>query len=632
VRKLLATLLMAISCAAQAEVRVFEQAERAITPNWWGAYPKDHSAWSPISLPHNLYKDPTGSYTWYRVRFHIDHDPARSVGQSLYFPKLRLSHVTVYVNRQAIWQLREAYAEGVSVSALQILIPPGLLRAGENVIDLETSGYSRWYHSLSRLYFGDTATLSKRAAIRNLLQDKIRYIVAAAFGAIGILSLWLWFQAGREPVLFWYGVSGVTLLVATAAWYVSQWQTDSGWRLAMIFMRYHGYLVPFFILHLRLAGRRHYWLEAALWLALAAAFFNISNLFQSTPRSASAWVGWGLAFSALPALLAVTLLASPRLRTRPSVMLLVVADVAACLLPLHDWGWRFGILDSDRPFLVFYAPAFVMLAAMAPILERVRANMHAREQNRLELERRVAEKTREIEASHEQLRQAQREQALAEERRRIMADMHDGLGAKLVALLSIAQSGKAQHGEISEGIASALDELRLTVDSAQPVEGDVGVVLGNVRHRMRSVFERAGIRFAWNVSALPRMESLTPERILAIQRIFLEVFSNAIRHSGARKVSVFTMRVPGAVRIVIEDDGRGFDPGAGHAGRGLGNLQMRAVQAGGTLKIESQAGKGTRVTLSLPFDGEDTPEPLPDTGQKPEEYPVRGMAADPTTA
>jgi hypothetical protein len=213
-----------------------------------------------------------------------------------------------------------------------------------------------------------------------------------------------------------------------------------------------------------------------------------------------------------------------------------------------------------------------------------------------------------------------------------MADMHDGLGAKLVALLSIAQSGKAQHGEISEGIASALDELRLAVDSVQPVEGDVGVVLGNVRHRMRSVFERAGIRLAWNVSALPRMESLTPERILAIQRIFLEVFSNAIRHSGAHKVSVFTMRVPGAVRIVIEDDGRGFDPGAGHPGRGLGNLQMRAVQAGGTLQIESQAGKGTRVTLSLPFDGEDTPEPLPDTGQKPEEYPVQGMAADPTTA
>ncbi|HEU4778469.1 MAG TPA: ATP-binding protein, partial [Steroidobacteraceae bacterium] len=142
-----------------------------------------------------------------------------------------------------------------------------------------------------------------------------------------------------------------------------------------------------------------------------------------------------------------------------------------------------------------------------------------------------------------------------------------------------------------------------------------------------SVFEHAGIRLAWNVSALPRMENLTPERILAIQRIFLEVFSNAIRHSAARTVSVFTMRVPGAVRIVIEDDGRGFDPVGAHAGTGLRNLQVRAAQAGGTLAVESQAGKGTCVTLSLPLEGEDQPEPLPDTGQKTADYPVQGIPA-----
>jgi len=333
-------------------------------------------------------------------------------------------------------------------------------------------------------------------------------------------------------------------------------------------------------------------------------------------------------FSVLPALLTVPLLMTPRLRTRPTVLLLVVADFTACLLPLHDWATRFGIIDFDRPDLVFFAPPFVMLAAVVPIIERVQAGMRATEQNRLELERRVAEKTLEIEASHEQLRQAQREQALAQERRRIMADMHDGLGARLVALLSVAQSGKAKHGEISEAIAAALDELRLTVDSVQPVEGDVGVVLGSVRHRMRSVFERAGTRLVWNVSALPRIENLTPERILAIQRIFLEVFSNAIRHSAARTVSVFATRVPGAVRIVIEDDGRGFDLAAHHGGTGLRNLQMRAMQAGGMLSVDSQAGKGTRVTLSLPLEGEEPPEPPLKSGQKPADCPVPGMAAD----
>jgi signal transduction histidine kinase len=86
--------------------------------------------------------------------------------------------------------------------------------------------------------------------------------------------------------------------------------------------------------------------------------------------------------------------------------------------------------------------------------------------------------------------------------------------------------------------------------------------------------------------------------------------------------------MPGAVRIVIEDDGRGFDAGAPHAGTGLHNLQMRAFQAGGALQVESTEGKGTRVTLSLPLDGKPLAELLPNTGQKPADYPVQGIAAD----
>jgi signal transduction histidine kinase len=628
VKTLLAALLLTVTCTAPAEVRADARAVRDVqwVQHWPPGMPGDDSAWEPLSLPHNWYLRPPelGSRGWYRLRFDLDYVPLGS--QSLYFHKLVLGDITVYVNGRAVWKLSEAYAPGVALTATRITIPLELLREGENTIHLYAIGNPRWFHGVSSAYLGDTSTLSGIAAMRNLMQGQMIHIVAAAFGAVGLLSLWLWLRAGREPILFWYGVSGVMLLVATALWYFSMWLPDlGGWRTGLIFMRYHGYLVPFFILHLRLAGRRHFWLEGALWLVLLIAFFSFGIPGDWRP---GAWVGWGIAFSALPALLTIPLLISPRLRSRPGVLLLVIADFAACLLPLHDWAVRFGLLDFDRPYLIYFAPPFVMLAAAVPILDRMMAGVRATERNRRELEQRVAEKTLEIEASHETLRQVQRAQALAEERRRIMADMHDGLGARLVALLSVAQSGKAKHGEISEGIAAALDELRLTVDSVQPVEGDVGVVLGNVRHRMRSVFERAGVQLAWNVSELPRMEDLTPERILAIQRIFLEAFTNALRHSRARTVSVFTMRVPGAVRIVIEDDGRGFDVGAARAGNGLHNLQLRALQAGGTLSVESTPGKGTRVTLSLPLYGEGTPEPLPNTGQKTTEYPVHGIAAN----
>ncbi|MDH4323987.1 MAG: ATP-binding protein [Betaproteobacteria bacterium] len=552
-----------------------------------------------------------------------------SLGLSIYVPKLIVNQITLYINQKPLWGLRDEYWSGGSLSATRISIPPALLRTGENTLHLQVVGFPRWFHGISRIYIGDNNKLSERAAIRNLLQSQMITIVAAAFGVIGLLSLWLWLRSGRDPVLFWYGVSGVVLLVASALWYVTLWRADFwDWRPGLIFTRLHGFLLPLFILHLRLAGRRNLWLEGALWGLLAAA---IASVVIPSPWQGKAWVGWGIVFATLPALLTIPLLSSPRLRNRPSVLLLVAADFAAALLTFHDWATRIGLLDFERPNLAVYVAPFVMLAAAAPILERLMAGVAATRRMNVELEHRVAAKALEIEASHQILRVAQREQELAEERRRIMVDMHDGLGARLVSLLSIAQSGKARQNEISEGLAAALSELRLTVDSVQPVEGDVAVVLGNVRHRMRSVFERAGVKFLWNVSALPRMESLTPERILAIQRIFLEVFSNTLKHAGARTVAVSAVRLPGAVQIVIADDGRGFEEGEVHSGNGLANLKLRAAQAGGTIAVESGPGTGTRVTLTLPVPDEPTPS-LPDTGQKDAFYPVQGIARAPKSA
>jgi signal transduction histidine kinase len=623
-------LAFAISTLAAQEhgVQTIERADSAEMLGY--RLPDDERAvaWSPVALPHNMFRDPPATpWVWYRLRLTYDFAPSRS--QSIYLPRLPVTDLTLYVNRQPIWQLGESYGRGSTLTAVLIPIPPGLLRAGDNEIHLYVTGYSRWYHGIPRVYVGDTKVLAERAGMRALIQGQMIHIVAAAFGAIGVLALWLWLRGGRDPVLFWYAVSGILLFAATALWYLTLWRDEfEVVRSAFVFLRFNGYLMPLLVLHLRLAQRRHPWLEGILWTALAVAVLSTA---MPRPWQSLAWSVWGILFAALPAFFIIPLLRSAELRRQPAVVLLLVADVVAALLNLHDWALRFGWLDFDRPYLIYFVPPFVMLAAAVPIVERMLAGMAATRRMNVELERRVAAKAREIAASHERLRLAQREKALTDERRRIMADMHDGLGARLVSLLSVAQSGKAKPAEISDGIAAALDELRLTVDSVQPVEGDVGVVLGNVRHRMRSVFEHAGIGFLWNVSALPRMENLTPERILAIQRIFLEVFSNALKHSGARTVAVSAARIPGAVQVAIADNGCGFEAGAMHAGNGLANLRMRAAQAGGTLAVESGPGIGTRVTLSLPLANDDS-SGLPGSGEKEATYPIQGMSPKPAPA
>lgn len=590
-------------------MQTIERAEVVIAAPGW--LPSDSDPWRSVALPHAWFSDPPtgGGWVWYRLRIELAHPEGRSY--RIYFPRTVAQNMAVYVNRELIWQQTDVAAAGSTLAAVLITVPSQLLRPGENWIHLRVQGYPRWFHGVPRLSFGEAGPLAKTAGLRGLGQTQMIYAMAVAMGLAGLLSFALWWGNRRDAVLFWYGVTGAGLFVATLVWNLTLWQPDFGqWRTVLIFLRYYGFLTPLFVLHLRLAGRRDPWLEGSLWLVLAIACAAIG------PRhawNAEGWMAAGLFYSVLPLLFLFALRGKTAREGGAAVWLLMLADLAAAAFGLHDWAVRAAWLDFDRPYLIFYVMPFIMFAAGAAIFRRHLEGLRALRRGKTELEERVAAKTREIETYHAKARQAEQEQALARDRRRIMADMHDGLGSRLAGLLSLAQSGRSDSKELAKGIATALDELRLAIDSFEPVEGDVGVVLGNVRHRMRAVLERAGVRFVWRVGELPRIDDLTPARVLAIQRILLEVFTNAIKHAAARTLTVSTARAPGEVRIVIEDDGRGFDAAlAPERGRGLENLKLRASQAGGTIQVESGAARGTRVTLALPVAGEPGEPPARD--------------------
>jgi signal transduction histidine kinase len=86
-----------------------------------------------------------------------------------------------------------------------------------------------------------------------------------------------------------------------------------------------------------------------------------------------------------------------------------------------------------------------------------------------------------------------------------------------------------------------------------------------------------------------------------------EALTNVLKHASARRVSVVLQLSPGQVSAVVEDDGRGFDadsaPAAGTGERRLGLLGMRERVAlvGGTLAVESGAGRGTTVIARVPL-------------------------------
>jgi len=197
-----------------------------------------------------------------------------------------------------------------------------------------------------------------------------------------------------------------------------------------------------------------------------------------------------------------------------------------------------------------------------------------------------------------------RRQALVEERQRIMADLHDGLGATLIGLLRYVQSGDADNRGVERRVLEALRDLQLAVDALEPAEGDLAAVLGKLRFRLEPLLESGGMRFRWDVAELPPLDGLEPAMVFSIQRIVLEAVANALKHSGAREIRVKAGSEPcGTVKICIEEDGRGFDAARPAPGLGLASMRARAERIGARLRIVSQEGRGTAIHLTIPAPG-----------------------------
>ena len=193
----------------------------------------------------------------------------------------------------------------------------------------------------------------------------------------------------------------------------------------------------------------------------------------------------------------------------------------------------------------------------------------------------------------------QAENATYRERQRMMQDIHDSVGSQLVALLGLVNSN-APRTQIQTHTSEALDELRMAVDAISNVDGDLAVVLASLRHRLQPRLDAAQLRLVWQVDALPKFENLTPKDIQHVQRILLEVFSNIIQHANAKDV-VLSARYDAEAkvcRIIIRDDGTGYDAGA-TTGRGLSNMQSRAKMLGATLSVTQNEPQGTAVNLGI---------------------------------
>ncbi len=200
--------------------------------------------------------------------------------------------------------------------------------------------------------------------------------------------------------------------------------------------------------------------------------------------------------------------------------------------------------------------------------------------------------------------------AREEERRRLRRDLHDGLGP---ALASLTLKVDAAHDELDYDVAAAAAMLR-------DVKGDIQAALGDIRRvvyelrppalddlglaaSLRLLAERyAGPNLAVACDMPPSLPPLPAAVEVATYRISAEALTNIVRHSAASNCRL-TLHLADQLHLEIDDNGRGLPAGT-PLGVGLLSMRERAAELGGTCRIDSIPGGGTKISVRLPLTSE----------------------------
>ena len=208
--------------------------------------------------------------------------------------------------------------------------------------------------------------------------------------------------------------------------------------------------------------------------------------------------------------------------------------------------------------------------------------------------------------------------AQEKERRRIAYEVHDGFTQMAIASYQLLQNFADDYPQASVEATEELDEVidrleqtikearRVIADLRPTVLDDLGLAAA-LRQQVDTTCADEGVEVSYE-EALG--EARLPARLeTALFRIAQEALANMCKHAETEQAHVALERVGGSVRLRVRDWGRGFRPAeekdGGEPGEkvGLSSMRERAALLGGALKLRSEPGSGTLVTVEIPLPG-----------------------------
>ncbi|TAN71272.1 MAG: sensor histidine kinase [Methylobacter sp.] len=558
-------------------------------------------------LPHSLEDLPKAGeaatqITWYKL--HLTGLEQTPSPRYLYIPRWKTDgQIAVYGDGRLLYQSHANLQWNGSNHPLLIALDSTADAKPPHEILIRIQHLRGIGGALSSLWTGNYSDLAWRYMTRRWLQTQLPFMCSSAFLAIGIFSFFVWLNRRHEKLYLLFFFISAAAYIRTLHEYAGlerlpindEW---FGWltvnSLFWLIMISHLFLV-------QLHGRSQPWLTKLVILVTTAC----SLITLPLPGLPDATIVASLVYIALLLIGNIAFVFgfyNSWMNRSKDGMLLSGWSLICMQLGIHDWLLQNNLISIESAFVSTYANIGAFILFTYVMFRRYLTAIAEVEQVNATLEERLQARETELTISHRLLREAEHRQTLAQERQRLVQDMHDGLGSSLVSALRVVEHGRMDEAEVAQVLKSCIDDLKLAIDSMEPVDADLLLLLATLRFRLGPRLESTGIALRWNVQSVPDLDWLDPKNALHILRILQEAFTNIIKHALATEICVATRVEDDHVAVIISDNGHGFavESALKSGGKGLSNQMRRAESIGAEVKWAS-SDLGACFTLLLPI-------------------------------
>ena len=572
-----------------------------------GRFPTE-SATSVVRMPDDWARTRPALNTpvWYRLRFDIG-DAGKSPGLLGLYIERACANVEVQLNGQQLHAVGRM-SEPISLDCqrpLLVPLPAAVLQERGNTVDLRLAGYAqqrmasrRQAGGIAAPVIGPYAQLNERHARDTLLAVNLPMTASALLLLIGVLAIVMARTRRRESHLRYFGALAI------------------GWAMITARLWWHDVPLPNFESELLLASLPslvvlaavqfllHYagWRSRPIEVALYAQCVAVpASLLLAGPLRvhmiASSW--YVLLVIQVLAAMAFYLWWTRRARRRDFWAMAMLLAVVAAMVILEFTAQQ-RLLPPPWQHVPQTVLPMAFIAMSLHLVHQYGGALQSAEESRLALETRVREASADMERSYAQMAELRVEQVTQQERKRIAADLHDDLGAKLLTIVHTSESER-----ISTLAREALEEMRLSVRGLTGKPVKLIDALGDWRAEVIGRLSQTGVEGEWSAPSDELPQTLSARAYVQTTRILREAVNNIIKHSGASRCSIRCLIDSGDFQLAIQDNGKGIPlelDGRLDRGHGMASMKHRAKQLHGQCLVESGPGYGTVIRLTIPLE------------------------------